>query len=439
MTYSQTLDYLYSRLPMFTRIGASAIKKDLTNTLALCSKLDNPQSKFKSVHIAGTNGKGSTSHMLAAVLQTAGFKTGLYTSPHLKDFRERIRVNGEMIPEAKVIDFVDNLKTVIEEIEPSFFEVTVAMAFDYFARQNVDIAIIETGLGGRLDSTNVISPILSIITNIGYDHTNILGNTLAEIAFEKAGIIKPNTPVIISEKQVEVAAVFEEKARETNSALIYASDIWEIEDCNSKPKERSHLPANYFFEIEARRLLEGRFKQLHLSLDLTGGYQLKNVKGVLSSVEELNKQGFTISDENIQNALKQVKNLTGLSGRWQTLSTQPIVICDTGHNEDGIKEVLKNIAVTPFKKLHIVLGMVKDKDITKVLSLLPNYAQYYFCAPQLERAKPADELANEAAAVGLKGKVFQSVEKALASAKEEAAQDDLIFVGGSTFVVAEVV
>ena len=439
MTYSQTLDYLYSRLPMFTKIGASAIKKDLTNTLALCSKIDNPQSKFKSVHIAGTNGKGSTSHMLAAVLQTAGYKTGLYTSPHLKDFRERIRVNGEMIPEIEVIDFVQSQKTTIEEIEPSFFEVTLAMAFDYFARQNVDIAIIETGLGGRLDSTNVISPILSIITNIGYDHTNILGNTLPEIAFEKAGIIKPNTPVIISEKQTEVTAVFQQKASETDSELIYASEAWEIEDAKLQLNEQSTELGKRFLEVEVRPVANNEFTPLHLSLDLTGSYQLKNIKGVLSSIAALNKRGFNVSAENIQAALRQVKDLTGLTGRWQTLSTQPLVICDTGHNEDGIKEVLKNIAATPFKKLHIVLGMVKDKDITKVLSLLPNYAQYYFCGPQLERAKPAAELANEAAAVGLKGSVYESVKHALESAKKDAGTEDLIFVGGSTFVVAEIV
>ena len=426
MTYAETLDYLYSRLPMFTRIGAAALKKDLTNTITLCSALDNPHQKFKSIHIAGTNGKGSSSHILAAILQTAGYKTGLYTSPHLLDFRERIRINGEMIQEEEVIGFVQSLQPSIETIEPSFFEVTVAMAFQHFADHEVDIAVIETGLGGRLDSTNIITPLLSLITNIGYDHVNILGDTLQAIASEKAGIIKPDVPVIISQKQEEIAKVFLDKALECNSEIEFASENWKILESAAD---------DLFRKIKIKQLSNDAI--LDLELDLPGSYQLKNIKGVLSAVNELRKQGFSISDEHIQTALSQVKTLTGLSGRWHTISSNPLIICDTGHNEDGIREVLKNIEATTFAKLHMVIGMVKDKDISKVLSLLPKTATYYFCQPDLERAKSVDELASEAAEFHLKGNVYLSVKDALRSAKENAQADDLIFVGGSTFVVAE--
>lgn len=427
MNYVQTLHYLYSRLPMFSKLGASAIKKDLTNTIELCRRLGNPENKIKTIHVGGTNGKGSVSHMLAAILQTAGYKTGLYTSPHLRDFRERIRVNGEMISEEIVIAFVESQKAAIDEIEPSFFEVTVAMAFNHFVQQQVDIAVIEVGLGGRLDSTNVITPLVSVITNIGYDHTDILGKTLTEIASEKAGIIKPGVPVIIGEKQEEVAEVFIRKAMETCSDIVFASDRWEIDTQSQGTK------AGLTLEVKQQD------KVLQLDLDLTGSYQQKNLKAVLSAVNQLQQLGFKISDTDIRQALNQVTSLTGLMGRWQTLHENPLIICDTGHNEHGIKEVVKNIGSISYENLHMVIGMVKDKDITKVLSLLPDKAEYYFCAPKIERAKPEKELAREAKEFGLKGRSYSSVKDAVEAAREKAGKDDLIFVGGSTFVVAEIV
>lgn len=432
MNYTETLDYLYTQLPMFTRVGASAFKKDLTNTIALCAKLDNPQHKFKSIHVGGTNGKGSTSHMLAAVLQTAGYKTGLYTSPHLKDFRERIRINGQMIGEQEVVDFVANHQADFEAIEPSFFEMTVAMAFDAFARHEVDIAIIEVGLGGRLDSTNIITPLLSIITNIGWDHMNLLGNALPEIAGEKAGIIKPGTPVIIGEHQPEVAQVFINKAAQEQAELVFASDMWDIEVQAHDSKEL--LPI-----IAIPTQHHAPLTPLFLQLDLTGTYQLKNIKTVLSAVGELRRQEFTISDEQVAHALAQVKTLTGLQGRWQTLSTSPLTICDTGHNPDGVEEVLKNIAAVNYQHLHFVIGMVNDKDITKVLSMLPKDATYYFCKPDIPRGLEAEALQQQAAQLNLQGQTYPSVKAALHVAQQQAGADDLVFAGGSTFVVAEIV
>ena len=423
-TYADTLHYLYAQLPMFTRVGASAYKKDLHNTLALCNALHNPEHKFKSVHIGGTNGKGSSSHMLAAILQTAGSKTGLYTSPHLRDFRERIRINGQMIPEQEVINFVNSHQALFEEINPSFFEATVGLAFDYFAKQQVDIAIIEVGLGGRLDSTNVINPLLSLITNIGLDHQDILGTTLREIASEKAGIIKTTTPIIIGEKQAEIADVFENKAIEANAKILFASDCWTI-----TPKETA--PLLVVNALSSKQNLE-------LALDLRGSYQVKNLAGVLTAVDELREQGFKISEENLKTALKQVTSLTGLQGRWQTLQQHPLVFCDTGHNEDGIKEVLKNITNTPHQNLHMVWGMVKDKDVTKILELLPKKANYYFCQPNIPRGKPTEELAQEAQKYQLKGQAYTSVAEAYQQALSHAKPNDLVFVGGSTFVVAEV-
>lgn len=435
MNYAETLDYLYQHLPMFARIGAPALKKDLTNTLELCSRLGNPHQKFESVHIGGTNGKGSTSHMLAAILQKAGYRTGLYTSPHLHDFRERIRINGQMIGKAEVIKFVKAHRHDIEEIKPSFFEVTAAMAFDYFARQKVNIAVIEVGLGGRLDSTNIITPLLSLITNISFDHSQILGNTLPEIAFEKAGIIKPGVPVIISERQPAVEDVFIKKAAATGSQLVFASDEWKIKAESGKQKAEGRQQ-----EIEdlLNLTISSLQSNLNLQLDLTGIYQLKNLPGVLSAAAQLRRQGFLITDKQLAEALKQVKKLTGLQGRWQVLERNPLVICDTGHNEDGIREVLKNIEAVPYKKLHMVIGMVKDKAVDKVLALLPKNAVYYFCMPDIERGKPAEELMNEAAVFGLNGKSYPSVKKALEAAKADAGAEDLIFAGGSTFVAAEV-
>jgi len=427
MTYAQTLDFLYSKLPMFTRVGAVAIKKDLHNTLAMCKALGNPQNKFKSIHIAGTNGKGSTSHMLAAIFQKAGYKTGLYTSPHLKDFRERIRVNGKVVSKSFVKDFVNEQKKLIQEIEPSFFEVTVAMAFDYFAKQKVDVAIIEVGLGGRLDSTNIIMPELSVITNISLDHTNILGNTLPEIAFEKAGIIKPNIPVIIGERHLETEAVFITKATAQNANISFAEDVVDITNIK---KNANYLSANFNFKNGEQ--LE------NLKSDLTGSYQTKNLLTVLASVDQLNKIGVNISLDAVKDALRNVKKITGLQGRWQTLSKNPLVICDTGHNKAGITEVLQNINQTPHQNLHFVIGMVNDKDISGVLALLPKNATYYFCQPNLERALNVQQLYNQAKNYQLVGKTYLSVKEAFVTAKANAKPNDLVFIGGSTFVVAEV-
>lgn len=429
MNYPQTLNYLYSKLPMFTRVGASAFKKDLTNTLIFCEALDNPQYKFKSIHVAGTNGKGSTSHMLAAILQEQGYKTGLYTSPHLKDFRERIRINGKMISKAEVVSFVKNQQKLINEVEPSFFEVTVALAFDHFAKHQVDIAIIEVGLGGRLDSTNVIQPEISVITNISMDHTNMLGNTLAEIAGEKAGVIKKNTPVIIGETQEKSAPVFIEVAKNMDAPIQFADVILTAKDFKIK---NSKLTLTVY--------QNNRVKYEKLVCDLTGIYQHKNILTVLQTLTVLNATTtFQVSDNSIFKGLKQVKKLTGLQGRWQTLSKNPLVICDTGHNEAGIAEVIKNITQTPFEKLHIVFGMVKDKDISKVLSMMPKNATYYFCKPDLERALDADELKNQAKEYRLYGESYLSVMDAKEIAVKSAHLNDLIFIGGSTFVVAEAI
>lgn len=428
MTYQQTVDYLYSRLPMFTKIGAPALKTDIDNTVIFCNSLGNPQNKYKTIHVGGTNGKGSTSHMLAAILQQAGYKTGLYTSPHLKDFRERIRVNGKMVAKNFVRSFVQKQKQLISDVEPSFFEVTVAMAFAYFEQQQVDVAIIEVGLGGRLDSTNIITPVLSVITNISLDHTNILGDTLAAIAFEKAGIIKPNVPAIIGEHQPETDSIFIKRAATQHTKLTFAGDQIST---SAAAKKADRITIDVF---ENNRMLLKK-----LQLDLTGSYQLKNVVTVIQTVQSLRAIGYQINDEAIYIALRSVKKLTGLQGRWQTLSKKPLVICDTGHNKAGIKEVVQNIEQTPHKQLHMVIGMVKDKDIAAILALLPKNATYYFCQPLIERALPAIELAQQAASYQLQGQVFDTPMEALDFAKSEADENDLIFVGGSTFVVAEVV
>jgi dihydrofolate synthase/folylpolyglutamate synthase len=427
MNYTQTLEFLYGKLPMFTRIGEAALKKDLHNTIVLCERLGNPQDQFKTIHVAGTNGKGSTSHMLAAILQKAGYKTGLYTSPHLKDFRERIRINGKKIPRTFVSTFVEAQRRSIEEIEPSFFEVTVAMAFSYFATEKVDVAVIEVGLGGRLDSTNIIHPDLSVITNISMDHTNILGNTLEEIAFEKAGIIKENVPAVVGEKEMPSEGVFIKKAGASNASLEFASDHYHVENV------RQHAG-----KLRMNILNDKQPVFENLELDLTGTYQLKNVVTVTAAVKQLVVGGYQIPDTAVYQGLKAVKKITGLQGRWQTIGHQPTIVCDTGHNVAGIKEVLQNIEATPHKQLHMVIGMVKDKDVTSVLKLLPGYAKYYFCQPALERAMPALALQEKAQSFGLTGATYGTVKEALENAKRNAAHEDLIFVGGSTFTVAEV-
>jgi len=444
MNYSETIQYLYSQLPLFTRDGASAYKADLHNTVELCKRLDNPQHKFKSVHVGGTNGKGSTSHMLAAILQTAGYKTGLYTSPHLKDFRERIRINGEMISEQTVIDFVAAHRGDFDEIRPSFFEMTVGLAFDVFAKEQVDIAVVEVGLGGRLDSTNIITPLVSVITNIGWDHINILGDTLQLIAGEKAGIIKPGVPVIVGEYQEEVAPVFIGKAKEAGSEITFASEEFgvEVKDQRSAIKDGQNDFNNELLNIKAGRKNSTSDHQSlisNLRLDLTGSYQLKNIKTVLCAVDELRRQGFMITDEHLVTALQQVKTLTGLHGRWEILNRQPLTICDTGHNPEGVDEVLRNIASVKYHKLHFVLGMVNDKDISKILTILPTAAHYYFCKPDIPRGLDANTLWLKAAGFGLDGEAYGSVREALDAAQQSAGDNDLVFVGGSTFVVAEVV
>jgi dihydrofolate synthase / folylpolyglutamate synthase len=431
MTYQQTLDYLYQQLPMFSRIGAAAYKKDLHNTIALCNAIDNPQTKFKSIHIAGTNGKGSTSHMLAAILQQAGYKTGLYTSPHLKDFRERIKVNGEMIEEDFVITFVEQTKLISQEIEPSFFELTVAMAFEYFARQKVDIAIIETGLGGKLDSTNIVTPILSIITNIGYDHMNILGNSLEEIALEKAGIIKPDVPVVIGEYLANTKTIFAGKAKECNSKIYFTQNEYEVSNITSSNKILNCDVKNNEHNITEK-----------FSLDLNGIYQTKNLCTVLCAEGILIELGFKIKNESEKFALANTKKITGLHGRWDVIAEHPTVVMDVAHNEDGIKQVLLQTTDKQQKytnrKLHFIIGMVKDKEVDKVLSLLPHDAFYYFTNAHIPRAIPAKDLQTKAVAFNLTGEYFDDVNKAINAAKQKAAATDLIIVCGSVFLVGEV-
>ncbi len=426
MTYQQTLDFLYSQLPMFSRVGAAAYKEDLTNTIALCNAINNPQHKFKSIHIAGTNGKGSTSHFLAAIFQTAGYKVGLYTSPHLKDFRERIKVNGEMCNETFVVDFIEKTKPQIEAIQPSFFELTVAMAFEYFAQQKVDIAIIETGLGGRLDSTNIISPILSIITNIGLDHTNLLGNTLQKIAYEKAGIIKQNTPVVIGEYLQETKQVFIDKAKQENAEIVFAQENYSIVQ---------HQYINHKLEVEIKRNNDNTHTY---SLDLAGLYQAKNIKTVLESCVQLNKLGYNLTNEIITKALAETQAITGLYGRWQCINTNPTVILDVAHNVDGMTQVVTQLQEMDYENLHIVVGMVKDKDVNAVLELLPKDASYYFTKALIERAMNENDLQQLALQYQLKGDIFSNVNSALQNALKYATTKDLILVCGSVFLVGEV-
>lgn len=427
MMYEETIDYLFTRLPMFSRIGAAAIKKDLHNTIALCEALDNPYTHFKSIHIAGTNGKGSVSHMLAAILQTAGYKTGLYTSPHLHDFRERIKVNGEMISKEFVINFTQEIQPLIEELEPSFFEITVAMAFEYFKQQKVDVAVIEVGLGGRLDSTNIITPELSIITNIGWDHMNLLGDSLEEIAFEKAGIIKQAIPVVVGETLPETKPVFEEKASMMEAPLHFAYNEFSV----TGKKTVDH---QLVVDVRDRKTKT----DFNYTLDLPGGYQTKNILTVLSSVRQLQEQGWKISEEDIQTALASSKKINGLHGRWEVIHEHPTVVMDVGHNEDGVKQIVAQLNESSYNKLHIVIGMVKDKEIEKVLALLPKDAQYYFTKAHIPRALPEADLHAKALAFDLNGETFDDVNAAIASALQRATNDDLILVCGSVFLVGEV-
>ena len=425
MNYQETIAYLYEKLPLFSRIGEAAYKKDLHNTIALCEKIQNPHQKIKTIHIAGTNGKGSVSHMLAAILQQAGYKTGLYTSPHLYDFRERIKINGEMISENAVINFTQAINPWIEEISPSFFEVTVAMAFDYFYKSEVDIAVIETGLGGRLDSTNVINPVLSIITNIGWDHMNLLGNSLEAISNEKAGIIKENTPVVIGKKQEESWPVFTLIAKQKNATIQLAST-------NCPVKEYKWKENLLEVAIEKENSLHS------YQLDLTGVYQVENISTVCCAVDQLRKNGFSISEESLIKGLRNVSTITGFQGRWEKIASNPSVILDVAHNVDGIRQVLRQLEMIDYNHLHIVIGMVKDKEIEKVLSLLPKTATYYFTQAQLPRALPALDLEAIAKKTGLTGFVFNAVNSAIEEAQKNARIDDLILVCGSLFIIGEV-
>jgi len=405
MTYPETLDWMFNQLPMYQKQGASAYKEDLTNTVLLADHLHNPEKEIKTIHVAGTNGKGSTSHFLASILQEAGYKTGLYTSPHLKDFRERIKIDGKDISEDFVVSFIAQNKSFFEENQLSFFEMTVGLAFDYFRQEKVDIAIIEVGLGGRLDSTNIITPLLSVITNIGMDHVQFLGNTMEKIAFEKAGIIKPNIPVVIGEYTSQTKPVFDKKASETQSEIFFASDI---------------------------------IQETYPSV-LLGDYQKQNKKTVLQAIRVLQSQKqFQISEENIKNGFWNVVKNTGLQGRWQQLKEVPKVICDTAHNKHGLEIVMNQVNNQKFDKLHIVLGVVNDKDLYDVLPLFPKNATYYFCRPDIPRGLDASTLQQKATSFGLNGKVYNSVTEAYKNALENASESDFIYVGGSTFVIAEI-
>ena len=400
MNYQDTIDYLFKKLPIYQRSGKCAYKADIGNITEACNILGDPHLNFKSIHVAGTNGKGSCSHMISSVLQESGYRVGLYTSPHLKDFRERIRINGKMIPEEKVINFISTNKQEFEKINMSFFEMTVALAFQYFSNEKVDIAVIECGLGGRLDSTNIINPEISVITNIGLDHTNLLGNTLEKIAIEKAGIIKKEKPVVIGRKQKEILHIFEEKVEKENSILFYSD--------------------NHNF-----------------SSDLKGYYQKENINTAVTTLKNL--RNFNINDEDIINGLNKVIKNTTLLGRWQTLSKFPLVICDTAHNEDGFKKVLHQISEINYSKLHFVLGMVKDKNIYNILTLLPKDAIYYFCEANIPRSMNKVDLQKISSEFNLYGGVYSSVKEALHHAKLKAIENDLVYVGGSTFVVAEII
>lgn len=435
MSYQATMDYLFSKLPMFSRIGAAAIKHNLNNTIAICKYLGHPEKHFKTIHIAGTNGKGSTSHMLASIFQEAGYKTGLYTSPHLYDFRERIKVNGKMCSKEFVIDFTNQIRPFIEKNEPSFFEITVGMAFDFFAKEQVDIAIIETGLGGRLDSTNIIHPELSMITNIGFDHMALLGNTLEAIASEKAGIIKNETPVVIGEASDAIKDVFLSKAAHENAPIYFADDFIQFISF-----QNNWSTALFEFNQPLIHLIDAPLfsKNFTIECDLSGKYQAKNLKAVLVAAQLLSTMGWKLSANKVMKALLNVQKNTGLMGRWECIYTNPRVILDVAHNEHGIIALLEQLKALYYSQLHIVTGMVKDKDIQAVLKLLPTDASYYFTQSHIPRALPVKDLAEQAKALGLNGNAFEDVNIALTEAIKNANHNDLILVIGSVFLVAEV-
>ncbi|MGP8217266.1 MAG: bifunctional folylpolyglutamate synthase/dihydrofolate synthase [Bacteroidia bacterium] len=432
-TYSEVITYLFTRLPIYQRVGSIAYKGGLDNIIRLCDAIGNPERKFPVIHIAGTNGKGSTSHYLASVLQSAGYKNvGLHTSPHLKDFRERIKINGIPISEQDVIEFVSIYRELIEEIDCSFFELSVAMTLWYFAKEKCEIAVIETGLGGRLDSTNIVEPVVSVITNISYDHMALLGDTLQKIAIEKAGIIKPGKPVVIGETQEETKLVFEKKAQECNSPIRFADTIYSIANCHTMVKNNKP-----YLVVDVLR--NGKSYLTQLYSELNGLYQQKNICTVLATIDTLNESGYKISMENIMEGIAKVISQTGLLGRWQTISESPLTIADTGHNEAGIQEVINQLKTIKYNHLHFVFGMVNDKEPGKILALLPVNATYYFCKANIPRAMNEKELAAAANKFGLRGNCFHTVKEALQSAQKSTAKGDLVFVGGSTFIVAEAI
>lgn len=428
LNYQDAIAFLFDRLPMYQRVGKSAYKSNLDTTLALDEYFGHPHRTFKSIHIAGTNGKGSVAHMLSSILQSAGYRVGLYTSPHLTDFRERIRIGGKMIPEERVTEFVDQHMEILESLRPSFFEMTVAMAFDYFSREQVGFAVVETGMGGRLDSTNIIRPMVSVITNIGLDHSQFLGDTIYKIAVEKAGIIKSGIPVVIGETQEEARLVFSRTAREKGCSIKYADKEIQVEYSTQSLQGTQIMHISW---------AEGN-KMESLETDLIGLYQQKNVITVLAVIELLTATGLTIQEKDVRKGLANTRSMTGLKGRWEIIGNNPMTICDTGHNREGIREVMKQIRQTPWKKLHIVLGLVDDKDPSKILEQLPAEARYYFTQSRVPRAMNREKLAAEGLRFGLYGQVCPTPLKALKIALSKADPEDLIFVGGSTFVVAEV-
>ncbi|MBX2927688.1 MAG: bifunctional folylpolyglutamate synthase/dihydrofolate synthase [Saprospiraceae bacterium] len=425
--YQGTLDFLFSQLPMFQRIGAAAYRKDLTNIKAICAALGHPERRFPVIHVAGTNGKGSVCFLLSAILQAAGLKTGLCVSPHYRDFRERTRINGQYVSRAFVVDFTARIRQLAQDIQPSFFEISTAMAFDYFARQKVDVAIIETGMGGRLDSTNIVAPLLSVITNIGFDHTEYLGGTLPLIAGEKAGIIKPGVPVVIGESAPETEPVFRAKATECHAPIAFADKVYHAVPVST-------LETHTVFDVYR----SGELLYPQLPVNLRGGFQAKNLQTALQAAELLQPY-FSMEESHIREGLHKLRALTRFMGRWDFIGRNPAILCDSAHNAAGIATVLSELKSLPFKRLHIVFGMVKDKDIAAILRLLPKTATYYFCKADIPRGLAVEDLRRQAAEAGLHGKAYSSVKNALRAAKRVADKEDLIFVGGSIFVVAEVI
>ncbi len=430
MDYKQTLEWLFSQLPMYQRIGAAAYKANLDTTINLLKELGNPQEKFKAIHIAGTNGKGSVAHLLSSILQEAGYKTGLYTSPHLRDFRERIKIDGQMITEEKAVTFIEQHRKLFEKLKPSFFEMTVAMAYDHFAGEKVDIAILETGMGGRLDSTNVCHPVVTVITNIGYDHTQFLGDTLEKIAGEKAGIIKQGVPLVIGKTQPEIKGLFEAEAKRVDVPISFADEHFDLREIQTREKQKLS------FDVWK----DGLLYLERLESPLLGKYQSENMATTLQVTEIMNRTGeFKLDTETIRKGIEDIYENTGFAGRWQVISSNPLIIADTAHNPEGIQAIVNQLMEMNYDTLHFVFGMVSDKDPDKILYLLPKNARYYFCKPNIPRGMDVESLREQAFKAGLRGETHQTVQSALNSAMNNAGINDLVFIGGSTFVVAEVI